>query len=203
VIILHVVATRLHDIRRKRDELLLSDRAPIKFGSHWQEWLEHHRKWSRANDAAVSQFEHRHGVTLPVDYRQFVTNVADGGIGPGCGMFSLAEASADAPEFTGALSAPFPYGNVDAQKALTKRAHGVPQFSLAQPNDDGLPGGCLLLAHTGSGCFDVLVITGEQRGTIWFHDSQRLFPIGFGTKPLEFFDWYESWLDGWISSLKL
>ncbi len=196
------MATRFDAIRKKRDELLSSDRAPAKFGSYWEQWLAHHRKWSCATDAAVAQIEREHDVALPSDYRQFVTEVADGGIGPGCGMFSVAEAIAEAPEFTGALSAPFPYGDKDAQNVLAKRAHGDKHFSLDQPNEDGLPGGCLLLAHTGCGCFDVLVLTGEQRGTVWFHDCRCLFPLGSGTKQVAFLDWYETWLDGWIALLQ-
>lgn len=190
--------SRLDEIRSKRNTIRFSEAARRDFGPWWNSWEEHHEKWSRTTIAAVKELEDREGVALPADYRQFVTEVADGGLGPGCGMFSVSEAFGEAPSFTGPLAKEFPYGTADASSILARRAQGERQLSLDQPNEDGLPGGCLLLAHTGCGCFDVLVITGEQRGFVWYHDMNALFPLGHGMTPLTFLDWYESWLDSWL-----
>jgi len=192
---------RLDELRRKRDELLAWAPAAEAFGPYWREWQQHHRRWARATEAAVVRLERQEGLSLPDEYRQFVTEVADGGLGPGCGMFSVSDAIEQAPEFTGVLTAAFPYRHEEARSALAKRAHGDRWLSLDQPHESGLPGGALLLAHTGCGCFDILVVTGEQRGTVWYHDLRTLFPLASETKQLGFFDWYERWLDGCLRSL--
>jgi hypothetical protein len=189
---------RLDLLRSKRDQLLESPRAPASFGEWWPRWAAHHARWGRVSRAAVSAIEARCGMSIPAPYLGFVTEIADGGLGPGCGMFSLQEAVDEAPEWTGSPSTPFCYA--DARRVVERRAAGE-AYALDQPNSDGLPHGCLLLAHTGCGCFDVLVINGEQRGKVWFHDAQRLFPLSQEGKQLSFLDWYESWLDASLKSL--
>jgi hypothetical protein len=194
------VTARLDTLRQKRDELLRSRSVHAGLRESWAEWGAHHDRWGRASLSAVSAIEERCGAALPETYRRFVIEIADGGLGPGCGMFSLQEAVDDAPEFTGDLSVPFCYGTGDAQRVLDRRAAGDGHYALDQPNKQGLPHGCLLLAHTGCGCFDVLVLAGEQRDTVWFHDLQRLFPHSQHGRQVSFLDWYEWWVDGWLKS---
>lgn len=103
-------------------------------------------------------------------------------------------------------------------------------FRLEEESDDfaadeegvfqgGAGDGILMLAHYGSGIFAVLVVTGEQAGTVWVND--RTNGVGIGhfadyrcccpdvtlhgglnppTGPHSFAVWYEDWLD---ASLKL
>lgn len=192
--------TRLDLLRTKRDRLLEWPRGREKFGEWWDQWSVHHSRWGCASAVTVSEIEARCRLALPDEYRSFVTEISNGGLGPGCGMFSVQEAVDDAPEWTGELSAPFCYGDADARRALELRATQQRHFMLPQPNDGGLPNGCLLLAHTGCGCFDVLVVTGEQRGKVWFYDTRQLAPLSESGKQVTFLDWYESWLDGWLKS---
>jgi hypothetical protein len=191
---------RLGDVRAKRDRLLGDREAEAKMGTWWPTFAAHHERFGRASKDAIAAAESQCGGPLPEMYRRFVEEIADGGIGPGCGMFALSEAIGDAPELTGELSRPFCYGNADAEGILARRRAGDRDAWLAAAdNEDAVPHGCLLLAHTGCGCFDVLVITGEQRGTVWYHDFFRLCPYGWKGEPMTFLDWYEGWLDGWLA----
>jgi len=40
-------------------------------------------------EAKVEELERRHGIRLPADYRAFITTIANGGAGPGCGLFTF------------------------------------------------------------------------------------------------------------------
>ncbi|HEY2511001.1 MAG TPA: hypothetical protein VGI39_09105 [Polyangiaceae bacterium] len=149
----------------------------------------------------VRALEEQSSAPFPDPHRRFVIEVADGGMGPGCGMFSIEDAVADAPEWTGALSSPFCYGDEDARAAITKRLGGDKYFMLPVPGET--PGGCLLLAYTGCGCFDVLVTNGEQESTVWYFDTRQLFPYHDKQgHQVRFFDWYDEWLDGWLCHLR-
>lgn len=54
-----------------------------------------------ATEAAVADTERRLGFALPDDLRRFYLEVADGGVGPGSGMYSLDELAAKHRELTG------------------------------------------------------------------------------------------------------
>jgi hypothetical protein len=179
---------RLESVRRKRERLLASPKAPASFGTWWPTWSEHHAKWGRARLADVAAIEAGFIVTLPEGYRRFVTEIADGGLGPGCGMFGVHEAIADAPEWTGDLSRAFVSSTADARDVLHKEV-------------DGLPNGSLLLAHTGCGCFDILVVSGEQCGTVWGLDRRTLSPFWEQGRQVTFLDWYEQWLDWQLKAM--
>jgi hypothetical protein len=199
-VVAETMTLRIDRIRNKRELFLRSRGAPEAFKSWWKEWKKHHARWGRASAIDVAQMEASWRIELPEGYRRFVTEVADGGVGPGCGMFGIHEAR-DAPEWTGDVSVPFVYGNEDAERVLERRSTREPPRAWKPQSGDGLPHGSLLLAHTGCGCFDILVVNGEQRDAVWFYDTQQLFPLGRRGKPLSFLDWYESWLDGWLKSL--
>jgi hypothetical protein len=66
-------------------------------------------------EADVLEFEVRHGVTLPREYREFLIDIGDGGAGPFYGIFPLGEVDSSFKlrvweEFdVGVLSEPFPF----------------------------------------------------------------------------------------------
>src|SRR5262245_16016748 len=47
------------------------------------------RLWPPLTEQQVSAFETRHGIELPAEYREFITRVGDGGLGPAYGMCRL------------------------------------------------------------------------------------------------------------------
>jgi hypothetical protein len=70
-----------------------------------------------ATESGVRKFEKKHAIALPTDYRQFITEVANGGAGPCYGLFRLGEMDKGAGHapweandgFVGILSVPFPH----------------------------------------------------------------------------------------------
>ncbi len=155
-------------------------------------------------EATVADFERRHGVTLPDDYRRFLTEVADGIDCDGGPVFALAAGEAT---LTGAPGGSFPYSSAYAADLMARLAAlparpfsdimAAPEVQAGQQPGD--PPGCLALADLGCGDYSVLVLTGEQRGKLWrlgdfdAPETAALYQGGSGTAQLEFADWLEQW----------
>lgn len=179
----------LDEIRHKRDRLWRS--LPKELRPYRERWEEHHHEHGRAAPDDVTALEREAGITLPQEYRRFVVEIADGGFGPGEGLLPVSAAIGDAPDLFGPPARPF---------CVEPRDDGYYRIAGAAPDDDvsDLCGGAVLLAHTGCGCFDALVVSGEHTGEVWGIDSafwQYRRPDG---SPTRFLDWYEQWLDGWL-----
>jgi hypothetical protein len=163
------------------------------------------RRRRRLTEPQVAAFEGRHVVTLPPEYRAFITGVANGGPGPGYGLYSLAE-SVDAErgrvpdDF---LRTPFrhrgAYNPLDDPK-LAAFWRRVEEGEIDVDEDRRwvyMTAGTLVLCHEGCGILHLLVVTGPTRGQMWVDDrcnEQGLFPLEVG-----FFDWYERWLDSTLA----
>ena len=131
----------------------------------------------RLSEDGLAAFETHHGVTLPADYRRFLTLVGDGGAGPGYGLSSLA----DAVPLGDLLRAPFPYSN----DSIPEDDHDDSDY----PNDRP---GTLTLCHEGCGYYHFLVVTGPARGTIWI--DGRVSDQGYIALGVTFAEWYLRWL---------
>jgi len=144
----------------------------------------------------VEQFESRTGARLPEDFRRFVTELGNGGAGPAYG---------------------WPAFNPTAIVYLDERWR-QPFAGLRTNDADGDPTGCVELHEYGCGMFDLLIINGAERGSIWFsNDLAEVLPVpardselsrGGGpaewrerlldplnTSRISFADQYEAWLD--------
>ena len=157
------------------------------------------------SEESVAAFEAQYGVALPEDYRRFLTQVGNGGPGPGYGLLPLEQALDYDNKLRGApapldhLRHPFPhtaaYNPKDDQEADWQAAddghwsEDKTQLAIFR-HYRGLIG----LAHEGCARYWVLVVTGPERGTVWLDatDSGGPFiPLGCG-----FLEWYEEWLGG-------
>ncbi len=143
------------------------------------------------DDAALARLEAEYRITLPEELRAFVRTVHSGGPGPGYGL-GLWGDPAKLPE-------PFSYTHADfEQLSVTRRENHyatLPDVSNDPDEDAWPPGnGFLSLSHQGCGVFDVIIVTGPLRGSVWYFDN-GWGPCTFGTDLPGFFDWYESWLD--------
>jgi len=149
--------------------------------------------------------EATYGVALPPDYRAFLQEIGNGGPGPHYGLLPFDKALDYDNRLWGEatpvshLAAPFPhtamFNPAPAQELAGERV------DRGEITDDefgrivhSATQGTLGLAHHGCAYYDVLVVTGPTRGTVW-HDAsdtrQGFHPMGIG-----FLDWYQSWLDG-------
>lgn len=135
-------------------------------------------------EPAALEFEARHGVRLPADYRAFLTHIADGGAGPHQGLYSLAKATEENPWLElGPLAGEF--HPADEPGEPEPAANGVVYARL--------PDGVLALAHEGCDRWSLLVLGGPERGTVWTfaETAGGMHPTG-----QTFLQWYEAWLDG-------
>ncbi|MEU8925793.1 SMI1/KNR4 family protein [Kitasatospora sp. NPDC048545] len=136
------------------------------------------------SEAQVRSFESRYGVTLPEDYRTFLTSVGDGGPGPYHGIWRLSRSYGPRDEtwWPGYLATPFPF----------TRAVG-PDDLGDDYDEDGLVPGSMIISDMGCGAFVRLVVTGAAGGQVWFDTlgvDDRLTPgPAFG-------DWYGAWAAG-------
>ena len=154
----------------------------------------------------VEDLEASFEVELPEDYRYFVTNVGNGGAGPGYGLFPLpvGDIPRQLPQFgsrniatgepfipgVGNLKDPFPWTSAisvfaDDEEPDTDQYWEYEEWEK-QP-------GVIMLSHQGCGYFWFLVVNGAASGTVWDDSSAAtamLEPTGF-----TFLAWYPHWLN--------
>jgi uncharacterized protein (TIGR02996 family) len=138
-------------------------------------------------------FEKSVGVRLPEEYRCFLIQVGNGGAGPDYGLYSLSLSWRDLDTRT--MKQPFPISTRRARAILTRQRKGSSRPQVDSP----LPG-CLELSDAGCGIVGFLVVTGEQRGTVWYGGADPLAPVAdLDGQQLGFLGWSEGWLDGWLA----
>ena len=152
----------------------------------------------------ILQFEETHEIHLPDDYRIFLKEVANGGAGPNYGMYRLEDyyqsrfRSGSDAGYVGKdfLKTPFPYTKSNQLKPLDP--------SDEDDADDGLSdeeygkkfikkfSGAITLSHQGCGYYDMLIVSGEERGTVWMDATVSDQGIRYVFN--SFADWYFDWL---------
>jgi hypothetical protein len=176
-------------IARKLAAVREADRGLVAYGA------PRHRYQLRPclTDPALSAFEDRIGVTLPPECRAFLLRMGNGGAGPDNGLHPL---EIDRPEKYATLCGPFP---VPPELALEVVARPERDRYLEGFEDAELTG-CLETTDSGCGTFSFLVVTGEQRGTMWGSGGMcELIPVVTETGgQMGFLAWYEHWLDHWL-----
>lgn len=172
------------DLERVADKLRRLARAD----PHLEQFgAEAHRYVLRAPlpEAEVARIEVERGVTLPDDYRRFLTQLGDGGAGPDYGLGALAQS------LMPALDAPFPYVEdhdlddadpAEDEDAWDDRGERPPWRQ-----------GVLAIGDKGCGYYNLLVVTGPARGQVFFDYTAA--ENGFVASQQAFLPWYEGWLD--------
>ncbi|WP_143220763.1 HEAT repeat domain-containing protein [Actinomadura sp. CNU-125] len=136
----------------------------------------------------MAEFEERHEVELPPDYRLFITELGAEGAGPGYRLCRLDTACCTYRR-SGHLAQPSPY--LPGPRYFgdwEQRYEDVPR-----PDRNFLRGTLAIAAH---GCSLVthLVVTGPARGRLFNLDSEG--PVGpYVVEDIDFLAWYERWLD--------
>jgi hypothetical protein len=118
---------------------------------------------------ALSSFEKRHAITLPDEYRRFVSEVSAGGhdtrLGPPH-LITPSDAARLVKREGGRLAAQFPLTNADASRVMRAAANCAPDAIRPAIRRD-LSDGVLPLMDLGGGDMDFLVVSGPQLGRIW------------------------------------
>ncbi|WP_198088133.1 SMI1/KNR4 family protein [Variovorax sp. E3] len=143
------------------------------------------------NPDALATFENHLGTRLPPEYREWITQVSDGGAGPMLGVFPLAKEAEDAAVDH---AADFPF-------TAAHPCAPAPEDSDEEWSSDigKIHRGVTFLANEGDGMYNLLVLRGPAAGQVWWHSYEHASATPIlhpGTRaPLTFLDWYELWLE--------
>lgn len=200
--------------------------APLKvFGSQ----VHGFRTYPPLSEEAVCQFEARHCVTLPLEYRGFLIHVGNGGAGPAYGLFKLGEMDdrfghkpwTENGGFVGMLSLPFPHtgpwNDLSEEPVYDESREDDLEWEVEyerQMNawedrvywNPANVNGAVPICHLGCALRQWLVVTGAEAGNVW--DDQRtdhggLKPVQQGGRHrVTFLQWYRSWLDDALRQLR-
>lgn len=153
--------------------------------SYWLFGSKKHRfKFNETlSEEELENFEHKQGISLPVDYRCFLKNIGNGGAGPSYGLLTLNDAI-DGRE----LNKPFPLTNSNYTMCNEKWDEFLIQIGIVNDDDyDDLPG-VMTICHHGCASFSTLVVNGEQYGLMW-RGIERFEPYN-----INFHEWYMTWI---------
>jgi len=112
------------------------------------------------------EFEKRHGITLPGEYRAFFLRVGNGWTDFDKKKLLRFDCTQDIPS----LVRPFPYGATDVISLLHKLKVGLLAEVMDFTDLGGAPetdDGCFLINNFGRGNYAFLVVRGELRGQVW------------------------------------
>jgi hypothetical protein len=145
-----------------------------------------------ASDTEVKAFESRHSITLPPDYRLFITTVGNGGPGPAdYGILRLGTIASDLlPDERrywtelADIRKPFPFTRYWVWE------DGEPS---TEGSRDQVAYGSIMLGTDGCGMYWHLIVTGSDRGIPWQLCGEGIQPV---YPKRSFTEWYEDWLDG-------
>lgn len=156
-------------------------------------------KWEKPlTEKVVANYEKNHHITLPEDYRKFITTIANGGTQPFYGLYSLKEQSS---EFHVAINEKFPY---TMEKPLNIFQLSDEEYdAIFETEENNIDAGYLFLCHEGCGMYSILIVNTEDKdtyGTVWYYDLANdagILPLinPKNKKPMYFLDWLEYYVD--------
>jgi hypothetical protein len=166
-------------ILRRLAELDRRDPGRDIFGS----WLHQYKLNPPLPTSVVEAFEGLHGISLPEDYRSFITEEGNGGAGPYYGLCPFGKYGYspdffdwDDAGFIGDLSKPFSFNTTTT-----------------------VVNGAIPICHMGCGYLQWLAIRGEQRGFVWDDLGalgRGMTPVlGASGNPAAFGEWYMGWVN--------
>jgi hypothetical protein len=170
--------------------------------------------------SVVEAFEGRHGVSLPEDYRLFMTEIGNGGAGPCYGVLPFGKDDDDRDWGGGGLvgDPSRPFRHTTAWNLPESFWDGEPDPPPGTPPEEedrlmeawdreveerywnpAIMDGAIPICHLGCALRQWLVIHGERRGHVWNDfraDCRGLSPLlGGSGEAVTFTDWYTGWLD--------
>jgi len=169
--------------------------------------------------AEISSFESKHNVTLPADYRFFITEIGNGGAGPYCGLFPFGKEDGvygfcawEDGWLVGDLSKPFEH--TEAWNPIESLSEKMPDLGPNATEDEEdeewsrilneyywnpqIMNGAIPICHEGCSLRQWLVINGPQKGFVWRDrraDDFGIAPLlGTQNQQVTFAAWYMDWL---------
>ena len=167
----------------------------------------------------IFDFESVTNIILPLDYRYFITEIGNGGAGPNYGLypFQLDNFGVEPIDWkrsseVKALAKSFPHR--DSWNSFEQQPEPTPGMSWFEQEalnrkweerlhktyfNRNLIDGTIAISDLGCGMGQLLVVTGERKGTVWV--DERMDGEGIvalkdkNREPLTFSNWYLEWLE--------
>ena len=173
------------------------------------------------SEREVAEVETQYHITLPIEYRQFLTQVGCGGAGPYYGLFPLRKQrgkwswQGDGAELLSDPSKPFPHTKAwnlppsffdrmpkwDSQSSQRDYDAAAERWDQLLEQEYWAPSimdGALPLCHMGCAYRIWLVVTGPEAGNMWTDDrvdDKGVAPLTHNKAGrVSFGDWYWDWL---------
>ena len=182
------------------------------------------------SESDVADYEKQNSISIPEDYRQFVTEIGNGGAGPFCGISGL-----PAEWNLNNLSAPFSYTKLTRDGSELDLIQQIEVLDESGENfdeqyeklslkywTDTNANGALHICEYGCALRFFLALNGRERGNIWFDataDFNGFSPVSVSkatslssewchynqdtSKRVNFAKWYEAWLNWSIQTISL
>jgi hypothetical protein len=199
---------QLERIKQKLELLKSKDNRLTNFGAQKHKYIFN----KMVSQDTIEAFEKKYSITLPDEYKSFLTQIGNGGAGPYYGLESLEDSLLEDLDYreTDRLTLPdqpFPlteawnidFDNLkeDEYTTLKDKEYSDPKFKS----------GLLRLANYGCGVSMNLVVNGPEYGKIWVDDrcnDQGLYPDNYfgNEEKIGFLAWYEMWLDESLDQYK-
>ncbi|MFW9994216.1 MAG: HEAT repeat domain-containing protein [Candidatus Odinarchaeota archaeon] len=178
---------------------------------------EHHgfRLNPPLSDGEITEFEQKHRISLPSDYREFLLRAGNGGAGPYYGISPLSEwytwfeleeeDFVESPDLSPKEALQMYYENfLSADSPLVYEELIADDWRKKLPADWIECGyGSIHLCNQGCTYSARLIVTGKSKGRVVYFDVDNpVSNLPYFIKDENFLDWYERWLDNVIAKKK-
>ena len=163
-------------------------------------WSHRYRLEDPIAPEDIQRFEAVHGITLPAEYRAFLTELGNGGAGPGYGIWPLGKGE-DGPlpdEMLQHLSDDFAHSTAWNDTSLLDDASGAGPNPQSAYYDYSVIAGAIEIGTDGCGLYYLLVLSGPASGQVWYDkraDGEGIEPLrDEAGEIMSFGKWYSSWI---------
>ena len=202
---------QLKRIQNKLEQLRQLDKNFTLFGSN----IHKYNLNPILSEDTLVNFETTHNITLPSEYKEFLTKIGNGGTGPAYGLEKFENVLFDdldykRPNSLLNPSKPFPHTKPWSEEFVStvnqeddEEEYERQYFEFSKD----LMNGVLAISNFGCGISLNLVVNGDEYGNIWTDDRGSdggIYPSNeLGNKnKITFLNWYELWLDNSLNEIK-
>lgn len=139
----------------------------------------------------IADFEARYGIVLPSGYVEFLTQIGNGGAGPGYGMYPLHQWYEHAPANPSQLPPNYLSNPSPLREDVPLNDIGW-EVQLGTTWEERYQG-AIAVTELGCAITHILIVSGELYGRVVLADPDEWRP-GFPPER-DFLSWYEAWLD--------
>ncbi|PXY45988.1 SMI1/KNR4 family protein [Flavobacterium hydrophilum] len=164
------------------------------------------------SEEKILDFEKTNQIELPLEYRDFIKNIGNGGVGPAYGVFKLEDWNFELDiENRNFLNENFPYtekynltfaGNENDEDYIESEEFA--NWELEYFSEKHIYGS-IRICHYGCGIYCFLVISGLEKGNIWLDsrvNDEGIYPFSTETNSrYNFAEWYNEWINESLKKL--